>query len=170
MRLFFVILISALALAAAGPQNARKQAPAKKASAQTEGQTQAAKAAPSSAVPNNAAPSTTDPSKLTIPEGAVKNAEGDSLYTDSQGKKWIYRVTPFGVVRMEDTPERTAAKNDAANGVGIKATEDGNVVHFERKGPFGLWKWDKKKSEMDDAEKAALQRAQTESKTTSKQD
>ena len=56
------------------------------------------------------------------------------------------------------------------NGAGIKATEDGDKVRFERQGPFGVWKWEKKKSELNETEKAALQNSQANSKTASKQD
>jgi len=55
-------------------------------------------------------------------------------------------------------------------GAGIKATEDGDIVRFERLGPFGVWKWEKKKSDLDDTEKAALRNAQAGDKTASKQD
>jgi hypothetical protein len=71
---------------------------------------------------------------------------------------------------MEDSPERAAAKAAAADGAGIKATEVGDIVRFERLGPFGVWKWEKKKSELDDTEKAALRNAQAGTKTASKQD
>lgn len=157
MKLFFVVLVSAVALVAAEPQTAKKQsAPA---------------ASKTSAPASSAAPKVTDASKpIAIPEAAALSDDGDYHYTDPQGKKWIYRKTPFGVTRMEDTPERAAAKEAAASGAGITATEDGDTVRFERKGPFGIWKWEKKKSEMDDAEKAALQRSQTNNKTASKQD
>ena len=57
----------------------------------------------------------------------------------------------------------------ADKAAGIKATEDGDKVRFERQGPFGVWKWEKKKSELDETEKAALQKSRAES-TTSKQE
>jgi hypothetical protein len=132
----------------------------------------APKAAPKAAakvVPK--APKVTDASKpLPIPAEAVLGADGDYHYTDPQGKKWIYRKTPFGVTRMEDTPQLAAANAAAAGGAGIKATEDGDTVRFERQGPFGLWKWEKKKSELDETEKAALANSQANDKTASKQD
>jgi hypothetical protein len=145
--------MSALALSAAAPQAQKKTAPAApKAAAKT-------------------APKVGDASKpMAIPSDAVLGEDGDYHYTDPQGKKWIYRRTPFGVTRMEDSPERAAAKAAAANGAGIKATEDGDIVRFERLGPFGVWKWEKKKSELDDTEKAALRNAQAGDKTASKQD
>jgi hypothetical protein len=153
MKLFFVVCTSALALSAAAPQAQKKTAPAApKAAAKT-------------------APKVGDASKpMAIPSDAVLGEDGDYHYTDPQGKKWIYRRTPFGVTRMEDSPERAAVKAAAANGAGIKATEDGDIVRFERLGPFGVWKWEKKKSELDDTEKAALRNAQAGDKTASKQD
>jgi len=153
MKLFFVVCMSALALSAAAPQAQKKKAPdAPKSAAKT-------------------APKVGDASKpMAIPSDAVLGEDGDYHYTDPQGKKWIYRRTPFGITRLEDSPERAAAKTAAANGAGIKATEDGDIVRFERLGPFGVWKWEKKKSELDDTEKAALRNAQAGDKTASKQD
>jgi hypothetical protein len=153
MKLFFVVCMSTLALSAAAPQAQKKTSPAApKAVAKT-------------------APKVGDASKpMAIPSDAVLGEDGDYHYADPQGKKWIYRRTPFGVTRMEDSPERAAAKAAAANGAGIKATEDGDIVRFERLGPFGVWKWEKKKSELDDTEKAALRNAQAGDKTASKQD
>ena len=85
MKLFFVVFVSALALSAADPQ-AKKD---------------------TSTEPASATAKATDAAKLSaIPAGAVKDAEGDYHYTDPQGKKWIFRKTPFGVSRMEDTGER----------------------------------------------------------------
>src|ERR1035437_8587652 len=149
MKLFFVVFVSALTLSAADPQAQKQQTP------------QAAA---------KAAPQATDASKpAVIPAGSVQDAGGDYRYTDPEGKKWIYRKTPFGVTRLEDSPERAAAKA-AASADGIKATQDGDKVRFERQGPFGLWKWEKKKSELDETEKAALQNSQANNQTVSKQD
>jgi hypothetical protein len=152
MKLLFVIFVSALALFATDPQT--KKATPKKAKAD---QTLAAQT-------------------LTIPAGAVAGADGDYQFTDADGKKWLYHQTPFGVSRREDTGAAGAASAASAtkpvpvSSAGIKATEDGDTVHFEKLGPFGPWKWDKKKSELDAAEKAALQQAQTSSKVISKKD
>ena len=148
MKLLFVIFVSALALSATDPQT---QKPAPKKAAKT---VQVAK-------------------PLTIPEGAVLGPDGDYRFTDAQGRKWLYRHTPFGVSKREDTGAPAVSASGpatAASPAGLKATEDGDVVHFEKPGPFGPWKWDKKKAELDEAEKAALQHAQADSKTASKQD
>ena len=163
MKLLFAIFVSAVALSAQAPQ---ANPPAKKPATKTAPKA-AAKAAPKALAP----PKVTDGSKpMPIPAAAVLAADGDYHYTDPQGKKWIYRKTPFGVTRMEDTPQLTATRGPDASGAGIKATEDGDIVRFERQGPFGLWKWEKKKSELDEGEKAALANSQANNKTASKQD
>jgi len=145
--------MSALTLSAVPAQVKKKSAPA----------------APKAAA--KAAPKVGDASKpMPIPPDAVLGEDGDYHFTDPEGKKWIYRKTPFGVTRLEDSPERAAAKAAAADGAGIKATEVGDIVRFERLGPFGVWKWEKKKSDLDDSEKAALRNAQAGDKTASKQD
>ncbi len=171
MRLFFAILVSGLALGAAEPQTETQKTAARK---------------PAAKPVRVAQP-------LTIPEGAVAGADGDYHFTDAQGKKWLYRKTPFGVAKREDTGapalispalispatispatispatiSRSGAPAAAAGSAGLKAREDGDVVHFEKAGPFGPWKWDKKKTELDEAEKAALQQAQSQSQSDSK--
>lgn len=157
MKLFFVVFAAALALSATDPQAQKKQTP------------QAAKVA------DKAAPRVVNASKpMAIPAGAVQGPDGDHHYTDPQGKKWIYRKTPFGVARLEDVPERAAAQAAAqaaaVSAAFIKATEDGDKVRFERLGPFGVWKWEKKKSELDETEKAALENSRANRSTVSKQD
>jgi hypothetical protein len=150
MRLFFVIFVSAAALLASDPQTRKPKTPAK------------------------AAPKAADASRtMVIPAGAVQTPDGDFHYTDAQGKKWIYRKTPFGVARLEEKEEDAQAKAAQADpGAGIKATEDGDKVRFERMGPFGMWKWEKNKSELDEGERAALQNSRQSSRaeTTSKQE
>ena len=98
------------------------------------------------------------PAELTLPAGAKQVESGTYTFTDAQGKKWIYRKTPFGLARWEDKPaEVTAAP--AASGDGIVAREDGDTIRFERPGPFGTYRWQKKKSELADDEKAAWERS-----------
>lgn len=158
MKLFSAIFfVSVMALSAQDPQ---ANPPARKAAAKT-----AAKSAP------KAAPKVTNASTtMTIPATAVLGSDGDYHFSDPQGKKWIYRKTPFGLARLEDTPERAAAQSAPAIVPGIKATEVGDMVRFERLGPFGLWKWEKKKSELDESEKAALQNSQANNQSGSKQE
>ena len=98
----------------------------------------------------------TPPAELTLPAGAVMVEPGTYNFTDAQGKKWIYRKTPFGLARVEDKP--AAASPTPAAGIAITATEEGDVVRFERPGPFGTYRWQKKRSELDADEQAALER------------
>jgi hypothetical protein len=105
---------------------------------------------------------------LQIPAGATESEPGTFRYTDANGKKWIYRKTPFGVARLEETPAGKAAAPDSGlradvkssdvKGGDMKATEDGDTIRFERPGPFGVYKWQKKKSELDETEQAAWNR------------
>jgi hypothetical protein len=103
--------------------------------------------------------------KVEIPAGAVKSDDGAYRYTDSQGKKWIYRKTPFGIARVEDKPAEPIPVETYAS---VKATEDGDSIRFERPGPFGTYKWQRKKTELNEMEKAVWDREQ--SRTAAKQD
>ena len=47
---------------------------------------------------------------------------------------------------------------------GVAARVNGDTIHFERPGPFGAYKWQKKISELDDTERAALERSRTNTK------
>ena len=92
-----------------------------------------------------------------VPEGATQSDAQTYRHTDSKGKAWIYRRTPFGWAKLEDKPDTRESKEKP---VEIKAVEDGDVVRFEKPGPFGVYKWQRKKSELSAEEKAALERAQ----------
>jgi len=96
------------------------------------------------------------PLAVGIPAGAREIEPNTYAYTDKDGKKWIYRRTPFGIVRIEDKPQPKPAE-DATHDV--KVTEDGDVLHFESQTPFGPAKWSRKKTELDDSERAAWERA-----------
>ena len=136
MRVFFLIIVSAVLLSAADPQAKKK----------------AAAPAPAKTI-----------KPLEIPAGAVESEPGTFKYTDPQGKKWIYRKTPWGTARLEDKPDseadRAAQLERFAN---VKAIEDGDTVRFERPGPFGVYKWQKKKSDLDEMERAAWTRAKND--------
>jgi hypothetical protein len=138
MKTLLAIFASALVLSASDPQATKKTAPPAK---------------------------TVKP--LEIPKDAVETEPGTFHYTDSDGKKWIYRKTPFGVARLEDKPAEPSVKPVDPSEF-IKAVEDGDTIHFERPGPFGTYKWDKKKSDLDDVERTALERARTAAKANQK--
>ena len=102
---------------------------------------------------------------LEIPKDAVETEPGTYRYTDSDGKKWIYRKTPWGVARLEDKPADKAADQPVPDpAAAIKVTEQGDTIQFERPGPFGTYKWQKKISELDATERAALERSRANAK------
>jgi hypothetical protein len=101
--------------------------------------------------------------EITLPPEAVEIAPYTYRYTDNQGKKWIYRKTPFGVVRSEDRPvtaqEAQKAQDQARQLVdSTTAVEEGELVRFERVLPFGKTQWTRKKSEFSEVERAVWDR------------
>jgi|SRR5690348_15684786 hypothetical protein len=101
--------------------------------------------------------------QITIPEGAIEVEPYTYRYTDRQGKKWLYRKTPFGVMRWEDKPDSPEAvqrsQDEKARLVdNTTAAEDGDSIRFERATPFGPMKWQRKKTELNDVERAVWDR------------
>jgi hypothetical protein len=108
----------------------------------------------------------TPPAEVTLPAGATQVDQGTYTFTDAKGKKWIYRQTPFGLSRAEDKPAVETAP--APSTTVITATEDGDTVRFERPGPFGPYRWQKKKSDLSDDERAAWERSRNPNATAAK--
>jgi hypothetical protein len=103
-----------------------------------------------------------NPPVTTIPDGAKLVEPNLYRYTDPAGKTWMYRQTPFGISRWEDSPAAatTAAPPvDASEPVAV--TDLGDSVRFEKKTAFGASKWVRKKSELTDEEKALLAKQQS---------
>jgi hypothetical protein len=103
------------------------------------------------------------PQRLTIPEGAVTVAPYTYSYTDPNGKKWIYRETPFGIGRVEDKPVSPEAQKKAEDAkaqmvAATSAVEEGDSIRFERATPFGPQQWVRKKTELNGIEQAAWDR------------
>lgn len=96
-----------------------------------------------------------------IPAGAVETEPGVYHFTDRDGKTWIYRKSPFGFMRFADKPAASGEKDTDLKD--IKATEDGDTIRFERPSPFGPFHWQKKKSELNEMEKAAWEHQQAQS-------
>jgi len=94
---------------------------------------------------------------LAIPAGAVTVASNLYRHTDAQGKTWIYRQTPFGVTRAEARPAVPVRIETWDN---ARAWDDSDAVRFERPGPFGVYRWRTRKSELDAAEQAVWARQQ----------
>jgi hypothetical protein len=96
------------------------------------------------------------PKALAVPQGAVATSPSTFRYTDAEGRKWIYHASPFGVTREpEGAPERFI--RDFAN---VKATEQGDSIRFERPTPFGPFRWQTKKSELNEMERTVWEREQ----------
>ena len=77
------------------------------------------------------------------PAAAERSASKD-------GKKYVQRQTPFGVAKVEDKGDEQAAN--------MRAFEEGDNIRFERPTPFGVARWVRKKSELNEMERAAWER------------
>ncbi len=93
-----------------------------------------------------------------VPSGAEEVGPNLFRSTDAQGKRWMYRKTPFGVSKWEEKPgeREPRAESPAPAAAGTIMTDLGDSVQFQRPTPFGPQKWTRKKSEMTDDEKAAF--------------
>jgi hypothetical protein len=99
------------------------------------------------------------PPLQTIPAGAKEVEPNLYRYTDSNGKTWNYRQTPFGVSRSEETPQAEAqpsSQPNQAKGEPVAVTDLGDSYRFEKQTPFGHSTWVHKKSELTDEEKAII--------------
>jgi hypothetical protein len=88
-----------------------------------------------------------------IPAGATQVEPNLYRYTDSSGKTWNYRQTPFGISRWEESTAPAAQPAPAKNEP-VVVTDLGDSYRFEKKTPFGQSTWVRKKSELTDDEKA----------------
>lgn len=128
MKRILAVLLLATAAAGLQGQEGRKQKPAPKAK-------------PAAA--------------LEVPPGAEKMGEGVWRARDAQGRTWIYRRTPFGLVREQ---EGAAGRPAPPEKVYIRVREAGeSAIVFERDTPFGRRTWSKSPQELDDEERLALE-------------
>jgi hypothetical protein len=121
------------------------------------------KTAPAKPAAKQKTASKTTPGAISIPSGAREIEPGTFLHVDAKGKRWIYRRTPFGVSRWEDKQEgaeRSATGAEKDQLAATTAVEDGDVVRFSRPGPFGTYKWSKKKDQLDAEEQSIWKREQ----------
>jgi hypothetical protein len=96
-----------------------------------------------------------NPPITAIPAGATEVEPNLYRVTDSSGKTWMYRQTPFGISKYEDTPA-TAPQTPAAASEPVAVTDLGDSVRFEKKTAFGPSQWVRKKTELSDDEKALV--------------
>jgi hypothetical protein len=127
----------------------------------------AAAIAADKAAPKKAKPAAANKvQEVTIPAGAVEVEPYTYRFTDAQGKKWIYHKTPFGISREEDKATGDLKADDTKKDEKARlinattAVEDGDTVRFERPGPFGVTKWQRKKTELNEVEHAVWDREQ----------
>ncbi len=98
-----------------------------------------------------------------IPAGAKLVEPNLYRYTDSNGKTWNYRQTPFGVSKWEETSQPAPLPTPKSNQATTEAKTDpvvvtdlGDSYRFERKTPFGKSTWVRKKSELTDEEQVLV--------------
>jgi len=105
-----------------------------------------------------------NPPITSIPDGAKLVEPNTYRYTDSSGKTWMYRQTPFGISRWEDSPA-AATPQLAPQPQPTTVTDLGDSVRFERKTAFGTSQWVRKKTELTDEEKTLVEKDSTQPKT-----
>lgn len=97
--------------------------------------------------------------RLALPKDAVETAPFTWRWTDQEGKRWVYRQTPFGLVRYEDQEREDAAEAAPDGRPQLEAYEEGERVRFERLTPFGKQRWYRVKSELEGEEREAWLRS-----------
>ena len=122
-------------------------------------------AAPQSASGSKQAPSAAPkpaakakPDNLSVPPGAEKLGEGLWRAKDRDGKVWLYKRTPFGIVRYEDGGAKDEPESQQPEIRVVKA--GANEIVFERRTPFGARTWTRSPADLDGAEKRALEQWQ----------
>lgn len=136
MRLRILIMMTMAAVAGFGAQ-AKKAEPAKK--------TVAASTAEAAKTPGG------------LPKDAVEVEPGLYRHADGKGQVWMYRRTPFGFSRYQ--PEKELKDADIEEAQYLTAIDKGESVQFERKTPFGVNKWTRRKAELAGAERLAYEKA-----------
>jgi hypothetical protein len=109
------------------------------------------------------------PDSPTIPKDATPLPDGSFRYVDKDGKKWIYRATPFGVSKSEErivAPVVQKVSDDPT-----RSKDMGDSVQFTRPTPFGPKVWTTKKTELSAYEQGIWDRDQGKTTTgTAKSD
>lgn len=114
---------------------------------------------PAKKTPPAAAPSA---KALELPADAKASGTNQWTHTDEKGQEWIYKRTPFGLTRLPK-PGSALANAQGQNAMpsrmheGITVREEGELVHFARVGPFGPMKWTKRRDELSEVERTAVE-------------
>lgn len=127
--------------------------------------------------------------QVTVPKDATEIEPGVYKHTDSAGKTYRYKKTPFGVVksperedkaekavnRAESTKADTSGDTTTATPFGdvkapppaqvIKVSDKGDSLEFERPSPFGSYRWKRKKDDLNATEREAWDRSRQQTTT-----
>lgn len=97
------------------------------------------------------AKTTPDANAASIPDGVREIQPNTYTFTDTQGQKWIYRKTPFGVSRLPDKPvtDTGAVPADEQLAQATTAVDRGESILFTRPGPFGVYRWESRKTDLN---------------------
>jgi hypothetical protein len=105
-------------------------------------------------------------SAIEVPKDAVLVRPGFWQWSDAKGNKWIFKQTPFGIVKDADRPpdETERTRVEIPSDVTVAELKDGTLA-FSKKTPFGLNTWTKKKTDLDDEERVVWEREQVRRQT-----
>jgi len=107
------------------------------------------------------------------PAGVPANAKMVDEITwravDGKGKAWMYKQTPFGMMKSPELSEPEQQKRDGVGDklAGMTVKEEGDTLKFSRPGPFGVYNWTKKKNDLNEDEKAVWEQSQKAKTSTS---
>jgi hypothetical protein len=87
-----------------------------------------------------------------LPDAAIEVEPGIWRHVAQDGRVWFYRRTPFGFTKSEESPDEVKAQTSASGGVTV--VESGDSLKFSRPSPFGPYRWTRKKSELNEFERA----------------
>lgn len=149
----YVLVAGALALAADAMAQLPEQ-PAPRNTQQTPGPRTSArhpKTTPAKPASNAAKPAA---AAVAIPKDAQQVDANSWRSTDAEGTAWIYRKTPFGINRYRENDDARVAAAAPVKEEPVHVTDLGDSYRFERATPFGAQHWERKKSELNDDEKA----------------
>ncbi|MCL6544265.1 MAG: hypothetical protein K6T61_03490 [Bryobacteraceae bacterium] len=101
------------------------------------------------------------------PAAGKKESEPKRV-TGSDGKTYIVRETPFGVVKVPETPAKAEKDDENEPPPDLKVREVGDSIEFQRMTPFVPVKWTKKKTELNELERRAWEREQRRAEEAAK--
>ena len=126
-----------------------------------------------------------------VPANATEVDPDTWRLTGKDGKTWMIRRTPFGIMRnLEQKDSPTAKRSEpmpasdrdrAPNGVKlagagpdvlelINVVEKGQDLVFTKPGPFGVYTWTRKKTQLNEDETIVWDRARAKAAIAAKKD